>query len=134
MEDDFTSGPWTGFYVYEDDRRERMDLSLAFREGSVTGSGNDPIGPFSIRGRYDAGKNEVWWTKTYFGSHDVFYKGYRDNRGIWGTWEIHACGSGGFHIWPRGEGERRAEAAEADVETPVDVVAPGPGRAGSTNP
>ena len=126
MDDEYTSGPWTGFYLYANGKRERMDLSLTFREGKITGGGSDPVGAFLIQGRYDAEKGEVWWTKTYLGAHDVFYKGCRDTRGIWGTWEIHAAWKGGFHIWPRGQGEGAAEEAEADVEEPVEAVAKGP--------
>ena len=121
VEDDFTSGPWTGFYTYSDSRRERMDLSLTFKQGVVTGSGTDPIGPFTIQGRYDAESNEIHWTKTYLGRHDVFYKGCRDNRGIWGTWELRLAGRGGFHIWPKGQGEGETFHAEADVDVPVQA-------------
>src|SRR6185369_5736553 len=105
MDDDFTAGPWTVFYTYWDNRRERMDLSLTFKAGVVTGSGTDPVGIFSIQGRYDPESNNITWTKTYPGRHDVFYKGCRDNRGIWGTWEIPSSLRGGFHIWPEGHGE-----------------------------
>src|SRR5262245_40820864 len=121
MEEDFVSGPWTGFYTYSNDRRERMDLSLTFKQGVVTGSGNDPVGPFTIQGRYDAESNEVYWTKTYIGRHDVFYKGYRDQRGIWGTWEIRLSGRGGFHIWPKGQGEGETSHAEAEIDVPIRV-------------
>ena len=131
MEDEYTSGPWTGFYTYANGHRERMDLSLTFREGKVSGCGSDPVGPFRIGGGYDAGRSEVWWTKTYIGAHEVFYKGCRDARGIWGTWEIHAGWKGGFHIWPRGEGEGAAEEAEAGVEAPVEAVAGPPGAGGN---
>ncbi|MBI3854993.1 MAG: hypothetical protein HY293_04800 [Planctomycetes bacterium] len=124
MEDDFTSGPWTGFYTYANSRRERMDLALAFRQGVVTGSGSDPVGFFTIDGRYDPESNEIHWTKTYPGSHDVFYKGCRDSRGIWGTWQLRIFGSGGFHIWPKGQGEGLTEHAKAETEQPVDAVAP----------
>jgi len=117
MEDDFTSGPWTGFYTYAGGHRERMDLSLTFREGAVSGAGTDPVGPFMILGRYDAESNEVHWTKSYLGRHSVYYKGFRDNRGIWGTWEIRSDFTGGFHIWPQGQGVGAVEKAEA--ETPV---------------
>ena len=119
MEDDFTSGPWTGFYIYSNNRRERMDLSLTFKQGVVTGSGIDPVGPFTIQGFYNAESNEVHWTKNYPGRHDVFYKGYRDNRGIWGTWELPWGGRGGFHIWPEGQGEGAVDHAQADVDVPV---------------
>ncbi len=119
MEDEFTSGPWTGFYTYPGGRRERMDLSLTFREGKVTGSGSDPVGPFRIAGGYAASSGEAWWTKTYPGAHDVSYRGYRDSRGLWGLWEIRPGWSGGFHIWPKGEGEGAAEEAEAEREVPA---------------
>jgi hypothetical protein len=116
MEDEFTSGPWTGFYTYSDGRRERMDLSLSFREGVVSGAGRDPVGPFGVLGRYDAETNGIYWTKTYVGRHSVFYKGCRDTRGIWGTWEIPPSGHGGFHIWPEGRGPGRAEALKVETE------------------
>jgi len=124
VEDDFSSGPWTGFYTYSAGHRERMDLSLTFREGAVSGAGTDPVGPFMILGRYDPESNEVHWTKSYLGAHSVFYKGCRDNRGIWGTWEIHPGLTGGFHIWPKGQGEGSVEHAEADVDLPVDARPP----------
>jgi hypothetical protein len=119
MEDEFTSGPWTGFYTYPDGRRERMDLSLSFREGVVSGAGRDPVGPFDIRGRYDAETKGVYWIKTYLGRHSVFYKGCRDPRGIWGTWEIAPFWRGGFHIWPEGGGPGLAEELEAGIEEPA---------------
>lgn len=135
MEDEFTSGPWTGFYVYSNGHRERMDLSLSFKAGRLTGAGTDPVGPFVLEGRYDAETNDVWWTKTYPGRHDVFYKGCREPRGIWGTWEIRDALRGGFRIWPRGEGAGEAERAEAEVETPAEVtVSPGEKRLTSASP
>lgn len=121
MEDDFTSGPWAGFYTYATGRRERMDLSLTFTQGVVTGAGTDPVGPFTVRGRYDAESNDIRWTKTYLGAHDVCYKGCRDNRGIWGTWELELGGRGGFHIWPKGKGEGAAEHARREADVPVQA-------------
>lgn len=123
VEEEFTSGPWTGFYTYSGGRRERMDVSLTFREGTVSGAGSDPVGRFMILGRYDAGSNEIHWTKTYTGAHSVFYKGCRDNRGIWGTWEIHPGWTGGFHLWPKGQGEGAVEEAEAEIEAPEAQLA-----------
>src|ERR1039458_3305642 len=100
-----------------------MDLLLTFSSGNMTGDGVDDIGRFLIRGRYDATSRECYWTKSYLGAHDVFYRGFREGKGIWGTWEIAIQYHGGFHIWPRqaGKGEERAESAVA--EEPVDVVA-----------
>ena len=118
----FPSGPWTGFYNYRPGDRHRMDLHLSFTNGNMTGDGNDDIGRFLIKGRYDAANRECHWTKTYVGRHDVFYRGFREGKGIWGTWEIQQFSRGGFHIWPRaaGEGEARSE-SEAQAE-PVEAV------------
>jgi hypothetical protein len=53
----------------------------------------------------------------------VFYRGFREGKGIWGTWEIAILSRGGFHIWPRqaGEGDERTETAV--TEEPVDAIA-----------
>lgn len=124
MDDDrFPSGPWTGFYNYTGpEDRHRMDLHLSFAGGRVTGEGNDEIGPFLIDGRFDSTSHECWWTKTYVGAHDVFYRGFGEGNGIWGTWEIPPWSQGGFHIWPRqfGYGKNETRTAEADV--PVDAI------------
>jgi len=119
----FPSGPWTGFYNYRPGDRHRMDLQLSFANGKLTGDGNDDIGRFLIKGRYDVATRECYWTKTYVGAHDVFYRGFREGKGIWGTWEITIQSHGGFHIWPRhvGEGETATE-EEALTET-VDAIA-----------
>jgi len=96
----FPSGPWTGFYNYYPGDRHRMELQLTFGSGCMSGDGTDDVGPFLIKGRYDAGNLECHWTKSYLGAHDVFYRGFREGKGIWGTWEIGAVFHGGFHIWP----------------------------------
>ncbi len=124
MSDDspFPSGPWRGFYVYPtDDSRHAMSLRLAFLDGTLSGVGDDDVGPFVIKGRYDALTLEVHWTKTYIGRHSVFYKGYGEPARIWGTWELPGL-SGGFKIWP-GDGDGSSqETAEDQVEEPVDAV------------
>lgn len=120
-QDPFPSGPWTGFYNYSaGGSRHRMDLSLTFHEGMVTGAGADDIGRFVIRGAFDAGTHSVSWVKTYPGRHKVFYRGARDVHGIWGTWDIPPLSRGGFHIWPKGSGEGMDDWEEA--EEPVDAV------------
>ncbi|MGD0058649.1 MAG: hypothetical protein ABSD58_04445 [Verrucomicrobiia bacterium] len=88
-----------------------MNLGLTFAKGAITGEGNDDLGPFVIRGKYVGKSGECHWTKTYVGKHDVFYKGYREGRGIYGGWEIGTKHHGGFHIWPVGSfgGEQDAE-------------------------
>jgi hypothetical protein len=124
VEDDFTSGPWTGFYIEWNGQRDRIDLSLSFKEGRVTGSGVTPVGVFTLAGRYDPEANEMHATLTYPGSHDVFLKGYLDHRGIWGLWEIPGDSTGGFHIWPRGQGTGSGERAAVDVDVPAPVTPP----------
>ncbi len=122
----FPSGPWTGFYNYSPREKHRMDLHLSFAEGRMSGDGNDDVGRFLIKGRYDAGARECWWTKSYIGAHDVFYRGYREGKGIWGTWEISLLSHGGFHIWPKraGEGEAMAESAEQSKPAETTLAQP----------
>ena len=42
--------------------------------------------------------------KAYIAGHDIYYRGFREGKGIWGLREL-PNESGGFHIWPLGEGE-----------------------------
>jgi hypothetical protein len=102
-----------------------MDLHLTFANGLLTGDGNDNIGLFRIKGKYDAASLECHWTKTYIGAHDVFYRGFREGKGIWGTWEISILAHGGFHIWPRRPGEAEEEAEREEQTEPVDAIAKG---------
>ena len=84
-----------------------------FHDHSVTGDGNDDIGRLFVIGRLDYTSGECHWTKTYIGAHDVYYRGFREGKGIWGLWEL-LNESGGFHILPVGEqeGEQGQESAE----------------------
>jgi hypothetical protein len=121
--DEFPSGPWIGFYTYSGNRdRHRMDLGLEFGNGTITGEGNDDLGAFVIRGRFYAATRECHWTKTYVGGHDVYYKGFREGRGIWGTWEIRDATSGGFKIWPLASGSGDDEAETEEEVEPMKVV------------
>jgi hypothetical protein len=125
-EPDFPSGPWTGFWLQPE--RHRQDMNLTFAHGVLRGRGSDGIGPFLVAGRYDAETKKVWWTKSYPGSHDVFYQGYREYQGIWGTWQISSMTGlalsvrGGFRIWPRGQGSGDAESVSAEVDAPVTAT------------
>ncbi len=118
----FPSGPWVGFYNYSPGQRHRMQLHLSFVNGVLTGDGMDDIGRFLIKGHYDAGTRECYWTKSYIGRHDVFYRGFREGKGIWGTWEITVFAHGGFHIWPRAQGEGETESESNEKEEPVEAV------------
>jgi hypothetical protein len=104
----FPSGAWTGFFLQLwRPGRHKTDLSLTCRDGDLTGTGRDLVGPFSIQGRYDLDTGECEWIKRYLGQHTVTYRGHNDGHGIWGVWEIKQLGGlyidrGGFHIWPEG--------------------------------
>jgi hypothetical protein len=98
-----------------------MDLSLTFANGNMNGDGSDDVGRFAVKGRYDSANRECYWTKTYLGAHDVFYRGFREGKGIWGTWEIGRYSHGGFHIWPRQDGE--GEENSREESEPVDAIA-----------
>ena len=121
-EEQFPSGPWTGFYNYRPGERHRMDLHLTFANGSMSGEGNDDVGAFVIKGRYDAANLECHWTKTYIGAHNVFYKGFREGKGIWGTWDIGLFGHGGFRIWPRNAGEGKEQSETREEPLSVEAI------------
>jgi hypothetical protein len=103
-----------------------MDMHLAFANGSLTGDGNDDIGRFLMKGRYDPMSLECHWTKTYVGAHSVSYRGFREGKGIWGTWEIGLFAHGGFHIWPKGEEAGETEKESVEEAEPVDAIGPNP--------
>jgi hypothetical protein len=113
----FPSGAWTGFYSYAPQDKHRMDLNLTFAGGNMSGDGNDDVGRFLLKGRYDTQSRECYWTKSYVGAHEVYYRGFREGKGIWGQWEINAFAHGGFHIWPRrpGEGEEQIQSVVEPV-------------------
>ena len=125
----FPSGPWTGFFLQPlIPGRHRMELSLTFRNGTMTGAGRDWVGEFTLRGRYTIDDGRCHFTKRYAGKHDVFYNGFNEGKGIWGTWEIPASQDfapqrGGFHIWPEGmhEGNEPELSEEADLPVEEEV-------------
>lgn len=115
----FPTGEWKGFYNYVPGGvRHWMRLYLEFKSGKVSGSGVDDIGQFTIQGIYSVEKCECEWIKKYLGKHDVFYKGYREGKGIWGVWRIKTQ-SGGFHIWPIESGELVADVEEEKITLPA---------------
>ncbi len=123
----FPSGPWTGFFTYtRRPGKHRMDLSLTFENGRITGDGADAVGLFVIAGSFDAGSGGCDWAKIYPRSHDVAYRGFCEEKGIWGTWEIHGWWRGGFHIWP--VGDEHCEELELVEEEPVEEAIGAPRR------
>jgi hypothetical protein len=128
---DFPSGEWFGFYTYSSSsRRFLMDLILEFQNGIISGDGSDGVGPFTIHGYYSEASGDCGWSKTYVGRHTVDYTGFRENKGIWGTWTLLHT-KGGFHIWPLGHGadtlhEEEKEKELAPLKAGVAIVsAPG---------
>jgi hypothetical protein len=121
-DDDFPSGEWVGFWLQDlgggAPQRCRQDLFLTFSGGTMRGQGDDGVGRFTVTGRYDVASREVTWTKRYLGRHAVHYRGFREIKGIWGVWELDSE-RGGFHIWPRSEGEQVAAEVAQEIEAPV---------------
>jgi len=118
----FPSGPWVGFYHYSPSDKHRMELDLTFANGRLSGAGTDDVGPFLIKGGYDSNSLECSWIKTYPGSHAVFYRGFREGKGIWGAWDIGPTSRGGFHIWPRQPGDGEEQTASAKREQPIEAI------------
>jgi len=115
----FPCGPWTGFYNYSPKDKHRMDLNGTFAAGKMSSGGNDDVGPFKIRGDYSAQTLECSWTKTDIGAHSVFYRGFRESKGIGGTWDMGPMNHGGFHIWPKRAGEDEGETEPTEQSEPV---------------
>jgi hypothetical protein len=119
----FPSGPWVGFYTYQTSaRRFLMDLSLRFRGGRIEGDGADGLDTFVIAGFYDERKLECGWQKIYPTRPAVTYFGYREGKGIWGTWNLPGW-EGGFHIWPLSEGGP-PDLSERETEEEQEIVKP----------
>jgi hypothetical protein len=116
----FPSGPWTGYWLQKEvPGKHMMELRLTFSNGNLTGEGRDRIGAFLFDGRYDVADGKCYWTKKYLGKHDVFYKGYGEDKGIWGVWEIGTSMRGGFHIWPEGLANPSDEHLYEEAEPPA---------------
>jgi hypothetical protein len=125
----FPSGPWTGFFLQKAiPGRHLMELRLQFRDGTITGEGRDWVGPFLVRGRYNLADGRCYWQKRYLAKHDVFYTGFNEGKGIWGTWEIPTqidpdIRAGGFHIWPEGMADPTRPALREEADLPLEVDA-----------
>lgn len=117
----FPSGRWKGYFLHRSVSAEewQMDLHLTFSNGRLRGNGVDSIGTFSVDGRYDRDEGKIWWNKRYE-THEIFYKGYAEEQGIWGIWEFRSLGRDGFRIWPVSPGDD-AESVE-EHETPTAIT------------
>ncbi len=121
----FPSGPWVGYFLQKSHPgKSTMELRLTFRGGAMTGEGRDWVGQFHIKGQYNVADGKCYWSKKYLGKHDVFYQGYNEGKGIWGTWEIGyptlgVLARGGFHIWPEGLGTETDEYLVEEADLPA---------------
>ncbi len=128
----FPSGPWVGFFLQKEiPGKHSMEMRISFQNGALVGEGRDWVGNFTMRGRYFVEDGKAYWTKRYAGKHDVFYQGFNEGKGIWGTWEIAKSKSGhsyrgGFHIWPEAMPDPTTNhlAAEADIPTEATETKP----------
>jgi hypothetical protein len=100
----FPSGRWVGFWIQRHlpPGRFQTELLLTFVQGVLHGEGRDWVGTYSVHGHYNLADGRCRWTKHYTDKHDVFYAGFNEGKGIWGTWRISEAWHGGFHIWPEG--------------------------------
>ena len=116
----FPSGPWVGFFL---DRRvpgrHEMELRLTFAAGVMSGEGRDRIGLFTVDGEYDAASGKCQFTKQYIRGRSVFYSGFNEGKGIWGTWNLDDV-SGGFHIWPEGMADPTQQTLSEEADIPTD--------------
>ena len=119
----FPSGEWEGFYIYGFGPNARHFIScyMTFQEGKVSGAGVDDIDRFIWKGSYDIERGRCALHK-YYPTHDVFYDGYAEKNGIWGSWEITGPipSRGGFHLWPKGLYESIAKGEEEEVPDYVE--------------
>jgi hypothetical protein len=122
----FPSGPWTGFFLQPlMPGRHRMELRLTFRGGAMNGEGRDWVGDFLVTGRYTVADGRCHWTKRYVRRHSVFYNGFNEGKGIWGTWDIAGTSAypaqrGGFHIWPEGMHDPTEPELREEADLPVE--------------
>jgi hypothetical protein len=120
----FPSGKWGGFWIQKilQPGRWPQEMQLSFHKGVIAGEGRDRIGAFLIRGFYSTEDGRCRWTKRYVGMHDVYYQGFNEGKGIWGTWSID-LNHGGFHIWPEGMSDPSNATLEAEADVPAEVPA-----------
>ncbi len=123
----FPSGKWVGFWTQSIPipGRFKQELILTFQHGKIEGEGRDRVGRFHIRGFYSLEDGKCRWTKRYVGRHDVYYQGFNEGKGIWGTWDIPSDGltiplKGGFHIRPEGMGADSDSTLKAQADIPLE--------------
>jgi hypothetical protein len=125
----FPSGKWVGFWIQKHPPigRQPTELYLTFSDGVLQGEGRDIVGKYTVRGRYNLADGRCHWTKHYVGKHEVYYEGFNEGKGIWGTWSIRARPDtvevrGGFHIWPEEMPDPSEHTLKEEAEVPAELV------------
>ncbi len=96
---------WNGWWEQDGfGRQEMRNLLLEVSpEGEMSGSGDDCVGAFTIKGTVAP---EVRLVKRYVGQHTLVYVGTNSGEGIFGTWSlpgvpmIPGLTSGRFALFP----------------------------------
>jgi hypothetical protein len=71
-------------------RQPMRELTIAIRDGRLTGAGIDVVGRFDLGGTL-AGEGTLILMKRYAGRHTVTYAGWHDGEGrLWGHWRLQA--------------------------------------------
>ena len=78
---------WSGWWEQRRfGRQEMCNLLLEVSpEGEMSGSGDDCVGAFTIKGTIAP---EVRLVKRYVGQHTLIYVGTNSGEGIFGTWQV----------------------------------------------
>jgi hypothetical protein len=136
----FPSGRWVGFWLQKEVPPGKFptEVHLTFRAGKLTGEGRDKVGKFTFEGSYDLQSGRCRWIKRYAGKHAVFYQGFNEGKGIWGTWDIplgpqYGSLRGGFHIWPEGMPDPTLEHLSAEADLPVETTEETPAAVGAAD-
>lgn len=101
---------WSGWWEQRGLGRQTMhDLVLHVDPNrTVTGGGNDCVGPFTFRGQFRP-DGKVLLVKQYIGRHQVLYRGRNSGEGIFGTWRIPGFHTGKFALRPLADAHRGYE-------------------------
>lgn len=153
----FPSGAWRGYYRTDAREHGVVEFELRFSpEGSVSGSGRDDVGEYTIDGRHRRGriafrKQYAAGSRTAGGQlskenagHAVEYRGSAARTrpdgtpslsgGVRGSWAIrHRLGDsdGTWHLWPVVLARREEEDDERDETTPARSGVGGDGAGGA---
>ena len=82
---------WHGHYSQGGSNHDMKLNSLRFKNGKISGAGEDPNGQFVIDGHIQQ-NGQLEFTKQYIGKHAVHYKGQRNYKQIVGHWSIPEFG------------------------------------------